>query len=130
MAGRQLPLFAFLIPGWLVVTMSGWKGLRGVWPAVVVSGGTFAVVQFVVSNYLGPALTDVAGGLISMLVLALMLTVWRPRELWKYPRSNNEELKLEPHRRHHSAKEIARAWAPWLILSFCVFLWGVPQFRT
>ena len=81
MAGRQLPLFSFIIPAWIVITMSGWKGLRGVWPAVLVSGGTFAVVQFVVSNYLGPALTDVAGGIISMLVLALLLTVWRPRAM-------------------------------------------------
>ena len=130
MAGRQLPLFAFLIPAWLVVTMSGWKGLRGVWPAVLISGGTFAVVQFFVSNYLGPALTDVAGGLISMLVLALLLTVWRPRELWQYARSNDRDATLEQHRRHYSAQEIARAWAPWLILSLCVFLWGLPPVRT
>jgi lactate permease len=61
MAGRQLSLFAFLIPGWLVVTMSGWEGLRGVWPAVLVSGGTFAVLQFLVSNYVGPALAGIAG---------------------------------------------------------------------
>ncbi len=129
MAGRQLPLFAFLIPSWLVVTMSGWKGLRGVWPAVLVSGGTFAVVQFFVSNYLGPALTDVAGGLISMLVLALLLIVWRPRQLWQYERSNDRDATVEEHRRHYSGKEIARAWAPWLILSLCVLLWGLPPVR-
>jgi lactate permease len=130
MAGRQLPLFAFLIPGWLVVTMSGWKGLRGVWPAVLVSGGTFAVVQFFVSNYLGPALTDVAGGLISMVVLAVLLTVWRPRELWQYARTSEPAATVEEHRRHYSTKEIARAWAPWLILSLCVLLWGLPPIRT
>src|SRR3954469_12033272 len=117
MAGRQLPLFSFLIPAWMVFTMAGWKGLRGVWPAVLASGGTFAVVQFFVSNYLGPALTDVAGGLISMLVLALLLTVWRPRELWQYVGSSVRDAILEQHRRCYSAREIARAWAPWLILS-------------
>src|SRR4051812_24141648 len=105
MADRQLPLFSFIIPAWLVVTMSGWKGLRGVWPAVFVSGGTFAVVQFLISNYMGPALTDVAGGLISMLVLALLLTVWRPRELWQYARANDQDVTLEEHRRHDSPKE-------------------------
>src|SRR6476620_733118 len=102
MAGRQLPLFAFLIPAWLVVTMSGWKGLRGVWPAVLVSGGTFAAVPFAVSNYLGPALTDVAGGLISMLILALLLTKWRPRELWQYTRSNDHDMTLKEHQRRYS----------------------------
>ena len=80
MAGRQLPLFSLIVPAWMVVTMSGWRGLRGVWPAALVSGGTFAAVQFFVSNYLGPTLTDVAGGLLSLAVLAVMLRFWQPRE--------------------------------------------------
>ena len=66
MAGRQLPLFSLIIPAWMVCAMSGWRGLRGVWPAVLVCGGTFAVVQFVISNFVGPSLTDVAGGVASM----------------------------------------------------------------
>src|SRR5262249_4227135 len=90
----------------------------------------FAVVQFFVSNYLGPALTDVAGGLISMLVLALLLTVWRPCKLWQYARSNDQDAPLEEHRKSYSAGEITRAWAPWLILSLCVLLWGLPPVRT
>ena len=55
MAGRQLPLFSLIVPAWLICTMSGWQGLCGVWPAVLVCGGSFAAVQFVVSNFLGPA---------------------------------------------------------------------------
>src|SRR3954466_6976060 len=88
MAGRQLPLFSFLIPAWMIFTMSGFKGLRGVWPAVVVSGGTFAVVQFLISNYICPALTGVAGGIISMVAVALLLRVWRPRTTWQFPWTN------------------------------------------
>ena len=61
MAGRQLPFVSLIVPAWLVVTMSGWRGLRGVWPAVLVCGGTFAVVQFVWSNYVGPELVDIVG---------------------------------------------------------------------
>src|SRR5262245_4034108 len=54
MAGRQLPVFALIIPAWIVVTMGGWRGLKGVWPAVIVSGGSFAIVQFLWSNFVGP----------------------------------------------------------------------------
>src|SRR5262249_10326115 len=56
MAGRQLPFFSLLIPAWLVGTMAGWRGLRGVWPAVLVAGGSFALVQFLVANFVGPQL--------------------------------------------------------------------------
>ena len=63
MAGRQLPFVSLIVPAWLVVTMSGWRGLRGVWPAVLVCGGTFAVVQFAWSNYIGVELVDIVGGL-------------------------------------------------------------------
>ena len=66
MAGRQLPFFSLLVPAWLVVTMSGWRGVRGVWPAVLVCGGTFAIVQFLVDNFVGVELVDVLGGLMSI----------------------------------------------------------------
>src|SRR5207237_3288591 len=84
MAGRQLPLFSLIVPAWLVWTMSGWRGVRGVWPAIVVSGGSFAVVQFWVSNYFGPRLVDVAGGLVSLICLAVFLMFWTPSELWLF----------------------------------------------
>src|SRR5215475_8175262 len=73
MAGRQLPFFSLLVPAWLVWVMAGWRGVAGVWPALLVCGGSFALVQFLVANYLGPALVDVAGGLVSLVCLALFL---------------------------------------------------------
>ncbi len=133
MAGRQLPLFSLIIPAWMVCVMSGWKGLRGVWPAVLVSGGSFAVVQFLVSNYLGPTLTDVAGGVTSMAALAVLLRHWQPQELWQYPpRDMHEQTKANEasSMRNFTGRETARAWLPWAILSICVFLWGVPAIRT
>ena len=71
MAGRQLPFVSLIVPAWLVVTMSGWRGLRSVWPAVLVCGGTFAFVQFAWSNYVGVELVDIAGGLASIFALGL-----------------------------------------------------------
>ena len=85
MAGRQLPFVSLIVPAWLVVTMSGWRGLRGVWPAVLVCGGTFAVVQFAWSNFVGVELVDIAGGLVSIGALALFCRVWRPAQVWEFP---------------------------------------------
>src|SRR5439155_15660340 len=85
MAGRQLPFFSLLVPAWLVWVMAGWRGVAGVWPALVVCGGSFAAVQFLVANFHGPWLVDVAGGVISLACLALFLRVWRPREVWRFP---------------------------------------------
>src|SRR5215212_4318667 len=85
MAGRQLPIVSLIVPAWLVVTMSGWRGLRGVWPAVLVSGGSFAIVQFLWSNYVGPELVDIVGGLVSLVCLAVFCTWWRPAESWAFP---------------------------------------------
>jgi lactate permease len=134
MAGRQLPLFSLIVPAWMVCAMSGRKGLVGVWPAVLVCGGSFATVQFLISNYLGPSLTDVAGGVAAMASLTALLQVWQPREPWQFPAVDEAaSFVTPPHSqllRSYSHAEILRAWTPWIILSLCVFLWGVPPFRT
>jgi lactate permease len=84
MAGRQLPIFSLIVPVWLVWVMAGWRGVVGVWPALLVCGGSFALVQYLVSNWHGPWLVDVAGGLISLVALALFLRVWQPKQLWHF----------------------------------------------
>lgn len=133
MAGRQLPLFSLIVPAWMVCTMAGWKGLRGVWPAVVVCGGVFAIVQFLVSNYLGPSLTDVFGGGAAMLALVILLRFWQPRETWYFPNEGevpSEQFPASASFKRYSRNEAIRAWVPWAILSICVFLWGIPQLRA
>ena len=80
MAGRQLALFSIIIPAYLVVLFAGWKRMVEVWPAVVTAGVTFALGQFVVSNYVGPELTASLSALFSLASLVLLLKVWRPRE--------------------------------------------------
>ncbi len=79
MVGRQLPPFSFLIPFWLITVQAGWRGMLEVWPACFVTGLSFALTQFVVSNYHGPMLVDLASSLVSMGALLLLLKVWRPR---------------------------------------------------
>lgn len=129
MAGRQLPFFSLMIPAWMVVAMSGWRGLRGVWPAVLVSGASFAIVQFVIANYFGPTLVDVGGGLVSLVLLALLLKVWQPAEIWRFDGEAESPAKTAA-TPQFTRREIAVAWVPWLVLSACMVVWGLPHMRT
>ncbi len=130
MAGRQLPFFSLLIPVWLVWVMAGWRGVRGVWPALLVCGGSFATVQFLVANFLGPMLVDVLGGVISLVCLALFLRVWQPREVWRFPGEPAETIsalakdEVAPTRRH-----LVHAWLPWALLTVAVLCWGLKPVK-
>jgi lactate permease len=151
MAGRQLPFVSVIVPIWLVVTMSGWRGFTGVWPAVLVCGGVFAIAQFAWSNYVGPELVDIVGGLLSLGALALFCRVWKPREVWEFPEGR---LKPAPTsggpggagaagragaaRRTaimtaastHSRPAVIRAWMPWVFLSVAVIVWGLAPSKA
>jgi lactate permease len=142
MAGRQLPFVSLIVPAWLVVTMSGWRGFVGVWPAVLVCGGVFAVVQFFWSNYVGPELVDIIGGLASLFGLALFCRVWRPREVWEFPEATaRTTTKPEAAGGRAAAagvavapgvdsRVVARAWMPWVFLSIAVIIWGLAPTKA
>src|SRR5687768_16076545 len=85
MVGRQLPVFSVIVPFWLIAAFAGWRGMVAIWPAVLVAGVSFAVPQFLVSNYHGPWLVDVVAAVISMGALALFLRVWQPTDNWTLP---------------------------------------------
>lgn len=84
MVGRQLPLFSVIVPAYLIVVLAGWRRMREVLPAVLVTGISFAIVQFLVSNFVGPELTDIIAALVSMGCLAALLRFWRPAEVWVF----------------------------------------------
>src|SRR5438309_8285384 len=84
MVGRQLPVFSIIIPAYLVTVMAGWKKMTQILPAVLVTGVSFAIVQFLVSNFVGPELTDILAALVSMGSLAVLLRFWQPREVWQF----------------------------------------------
>lgn len=132
MAGRQLPFFSVLVPAWLVWVMAGWRGVLGVWPALVVCGGSFAAFQFVLANYEGPRLVDVVAGLASMLCLALFLRVWKPREIWTFADEQTPPTQAPSPSTNPTEGPLARgaviyAWLPWAFLTVFVFAWGVMQ---
>jgi lactate permease len=111
MAGRQLPMFSCIVPFWLIASQWGWRGMMQVWPACLVCGVSFAIVQFLVSNYHGPWLVDIAAALVSIAALVLLLKVWHPEEKGTRPKSE--------------AKNPFRAWLPWVALSICVAAWKI-----
>jgi lactate permease len=142
MAGRQLPFVSLIVPAWLVVTMSGWRGLRAVWPAVLVCGGTFALVQFAWSNYIGVELVDIAGGLATIGALAAFCRVWQPADQWASADVASPAVALPASAapsgaasaRHAltpaASPRVARAWMPWVFLSIAVIVWGLPQVKA
>src|SRR5205085_2663480 len=93
MVGRQLPLFSVLIPAYLIVVLAGWRRMREILPAVLLTGVSFAIVQFLISNYVGPELTDILAALVSMGCLALLLRVWKPAQTY---RSKDEPAAAAP----------------------------------
>ena len=125
MVGRQLPFFSLLIPFWLVIVMAGVQGLVEVWPACLVAGGSFAVSQFLVSNYNGPLLVDIISSVVSMLALVVLLRFWQPRNVWRFEHERNSEIdRYQPSRRDSIV-----AWMPWVLLCAFVFAWGVPSVK-
>lgn len=124
--GRQLPFFSLLVPFWLVWAMSGWKGMREVWPACLVSGGSFALAQFLISNYHGPWVVDIAGAVASILSLIILLRFWQPAKTWEFETDSGARRDTGG---GHTAREAWVAWMPWIVLSLLVFLWGLPEFK-
>jgi lactate permease len=126
MAGRQLPFFSLLVPVWLVAVMAGFRATLEVWPALLVCGGSFAAVQFLTANFHGPWLVDVAGGLVSLVSLALFLKVWHPRTIWHF--ADEQPTAKTPV--IYPRADVVRAWLPWVLLTIFVFVWGLPAFKA
>jgi lactate permease len=137
MVGRQLPLFSLIVPFWVVWAFAGFKGMKDVWPAILVTGISFAVPQYVVSNYLNPWIVDIAASLISMGALILFLKVWQPKQLWLSAalRGNDESLAtMTPakplDKTPLTSAELISALLPWIIVCIVMLIWGNGAFKT
>ena len=132
MAGHQLPFFSLLVPAWMVCTMAGWRGLIGVWPAVLVCGASFAVTQFAMAAFVGPALVDVVGGIVSLVAVATFLHFWRPVSTWRHDEGwmPTTHAQVAIPQGADPVGRIAWAWMPWAFLSITVFAWGLPPVKA
>jgi lactate permease len=121
--GRILPFFSVLVPFWMVSAYAGFKGMKEIWPAITVAGVSFAIPQYLVSNYHGPWLTDILAALCSMICLVLFLKIWQPKRIWGHDR-HHDEHRAARGTHGYGRGEVVRAWLPWLVLSILVFCWG------
>jgi lactate permease len=127
MVGRTLPFVSIAIPFYLVVLMAGFRKGFQVWPAALVSGGSFAIAQYLSSNFLGPLLPDIIASIASIVSLTVFLRFWHPKESWRFkgeaPSQGKEKLR-------YTGGQVLRAWAPFIILSIFVGAWGVKPVKA
>lgn len=138
MAGRQLPLLSLFVPFWLVFIMDGLKGIRETWPAIFVTGGSFALTQFITANYITYELPDITSALVSMISLALFLRVWKPKNIFRFEdkaktsttKKARAEVSATASVKKYSAGQIFKAWSPFIILTVMVSLWSTQAFKN
>jgi lactate permease len=137
MVGRQLPLFSLMVPFWVIWAFAGWRGMMQIWPAILVTGVSFAVPQYVISNFINPWIVDIGASLICMAALILFLKVWQPAEIWTSPalRSKDNSADTMPPRKPMSTTkptpaQVRAALLPWVIVCVILLIWGSGWFKA
>lgn len=123
--GRICAPVSLFVPAYLILVMGGWKGLRGVLPAALACGAAFAGTQLVVSNLIGPELTDILSSLAAIAAVLLTLKLWKPSDHFHFAEANNLDHELK----RHTVGEILRAWLPFGMLVVCVLVWSMPEVK-
>ncbi|GAW66989.1 lactate permease [Geoanaerobacter pelophilus] len=127
MVGRQLPFISVFIPFYVIMIMVGWKKTIEVLPAIIVCGVTFAFAQWGTASYLGPYLPDVTASLLTLAALVILLKFWQPKTVWTFDHEPEFSGK-ESH--EYTGGQVFRAWAPYLVLTIMVLVWGIPSVKT
>jgi lactate permease len=127
MVGRTLPFLSVIIPFYLVVIMSGFRKSLEVFPAILVSGVTFAFFQWLISNYVSYMLPDIIAGLASIACLVILMRFWKPKSIWHFkdepPPSPESKIK-------HSPGQILRAWSPFILMTIVIIAWGLQPVKN
>ena len=124
MVGHQLPFVAAIIPLWLTVLISGWRGAKEIWPALVVAGGSYALTMYVVASFVGPMLPDILSAVVSISAMVLLLKFWQPKTVWRFPKERTKATTAHRKQHNHSTSTIVRAWTPFVLLVIFVGNWG------
>ena len=127
--GRQLPIFSLIVPFWLIVAQVGWRGMSQVWPACLVTGLSFALTQFAVSNFHGPWLVDIVSASVSMGALVGVMRIWTPAGAPPGTESSSFTGVCRPLHPGAATGVAWKAWWPWMCLSLFVFVWGLPEVK-
>ena len=124
MIGHQLPFIAFIIPLWLVVIIAGWRGAREVWPAILVTGASYAMAMYLTASFLGPTLPDILASITSIVCLIGLLSFWRPSRVWRFPHERSDAAPVATDR--PAFGDLVRAWTPYLLLIMFIINWAIP----
>ncbi|HYZ41133.1 MAG TPA: L-lactate permease [Stellaceae bacterium] len=136
MVGRQLPFFSLIVPAWLIAAFAGWRGMVQIWPAILVCGVSFAVPQYLISNFVNPWIVDVGASLISMACLIGFLRIWQPAELWTSPALRRRDASAETmpapgaSGSEPTREQVWRALVPWIIVCAVLLVWGTGWFKA
>ncbi|MEG0482964.1 MAG: L-lactate permease [Acinetobacter sp.] len=130
MVGRQLPFMVIIVLFWIMAIMDGWRGVKETWPAVIVGGGSFAIAQYLTSNFVGPELPDITAAIASLVSLTILLRFWQPKHIFRFANEDNiDENLAEQKQKKYSIAQIAKAWSPFAILTAMVTIWSVKPFK-
>ncbi len=137
MVGRQLPFIVPIVLVWIMAIMDGWRGVRETFPAIVVGGGSFAIAQFLTSNYIGPELPDITAAIASLISLTLLFKVWQPKHVFRFENQvdgknqmgDTTSVSVTSPNTHYSPAQIIKAWMPFAILTAMVSLWSIKPFK-
>ena len=124
--GRMCAPVSLIVPAYLILVMGGWQALRGVLPAAALCGIAFAGTQFLVSNFIGPQLTDILASLAAIGALVLLFKLWKPKD--KFAFDEHSSAHVAPPR--HATGELLLAWAPYILLVIFVLLWGYKPLQA
>ena len=137
MVGRQLPFFSLIVPFWLIWVFAGWKGMKEIWPAILVTGVSFAIPQYLISNFVNPWIVDIGASLISMACLIGFLKIWKPKTVWTSPklRTRDDSAATAPAptatpKAKPTTAQVWRALTPWIIVCAIVLVWGTGWFKA
>jgi lactate permease len=126
MVGRLCAMMSVLIPGYLLVVMAGRTRAMQVLPAIIACGVSFAVTQLLVSNFIGPDLTDILSSLTCIVVMIGVLKLWKPKTIMRFEGEHEATFKA----RAHSGAELFMAWLPYLLLVVAVLTVGAPSIKA
>ena len=136
MVGRQLPFFSLIIPFWVVWAFAGYRGMKEVWPAILVTGVSFAIPQFLISNFINPWIVDIGASLISMACLIGFLRIWQPQVIWTSAKlrirddSASQVPQVKTSKREPTRAEVWASLTPWIIVCAVLLLWGTDWFKA
>lgn len=134
MVGRQLPIMVPIVLIWIMAIMDGWRGVKETWPAILVGGGSFALAQYLTSNFVGPELPDITAAIASLVSLTVLLKFWQPKHIFRFENEDqanlnsnvNIDLSNQP---TYSLGQIAKAWSPFAVLTAMVTVWSIKPFK-